>query len=497
MTKQNAACLVLATVLSGLSFMALAQPAPVDIGSRLELMVDDFLVDHLVGGASFQLQHPVPREIAVVHDQPWEGSMCDYHTVFKDGDLFRMYYTMADTEVLPEGGVRDVHPLFCGYAESRDGIHWDKPSLDLFEFNGSKDNNIVWMGEGAHDFDPFIDTNPACTPEARYKCVALANGTLSAFQSADAIHWSPMAKNPIITKGAFDTQNIAFWDSIHNTYRAYIRDFHNGIRDIRTSTSPDFENWTEPVMLQFPGAPDEALYTNQVMPYYRAPHILLGFPTRYTERAWSPSMDAAPDPEHRRRRAKASERYGTAITDGLFMSSRDGLTFKRWGEAFVRPGIERMDNWIYGDGYQNWGIIETKPDIPNAPNELSVFYIENNWKPSCHLRRFTLRIDGFVSVNAPMSGGEFVTRPLVFSGRHLALNFSTSAAGSIRIELQDAAGAPLPGFALDDAPEIFGDALDRVAPWKEGRDLSGIAGQPVRLRFVMKDADVFSFQFRD
>lgn len=487
--------IILSTVIPAL--FLLGQSVPVDIGSRLELMVDDFLIDRLEGGASFQLQHPVPREIALVHDQPWEGSMCDYHTVFKDGDLFRMYYTMADTEVLPEGGVREKHPLFCGYAESRDGIHWDKPKLGLFEFNGSKENNIVWMGEGAHDLDPFIDTNPGCKPDARYKCVALANGVLWAFQSADAIHWAPMAKNPIITKGAFDTQNIAFWDSVKKTYRAYIRDFHNGIRDIRTSTSPDFENWIEPVPLEFPGAPDEALYTNQVAPYYRAPHILLGFPTRYTERRWSRSMEPLPDADYRHRCAVAMERYGTAITDGLFMSSRDGLVFKRWGEAFLRPGIERKDNWIYGDGYQNWGIVETKSDVPNAPNELSVYYIENNWKPGCHLRRFTLRIDGFVSINAPMKGGEFITKPLVFSGKNLVLNFSASAAGSIRIEIQDLDGRSMPGFALDEMPEILGDSLDRVVAWKEGSDLAALAGKPVRLRFVMKDADVFSFQFRD
>lgn len=475
----------------------LSQVTPIDIGSRLELMVDDYLIDHLMDGASFQLQHPVAREIVIVHDQPWEGSMCDYHTVFRDGERFRMYYTMADMEVLPEGGVRDKHPLFCGYAESRDGIHWEKPNLGLFEFNGSKANNIVWAGEGAHDFDPFIDTNPDCRPEARYKCVSLANKALWAFQSPDAIHWTPMAKNPIVTQGAFDTQNIAFWDSEHKTYRVYLRDFHNGIRDIRTSTSSDFEQWTDPVMLQFPGASDEPLYTNQVIPYYRAPHLLLGFPTRYTERTWSASMEALPDPGHRHRRSKASERFGTAITDGLFMSSRDGLVFKRWEEAFVRPGIERGDNWIYGDGYQNWGIVETHSDVPNAPNELSVYFIENNWKATCHLRRFTLRIDGFAAIHAPMSGGVFVTKPLLFSGTELALNFSTSAAGSIRVEMQDVDGHPLPGFALEDTPEVFGDAIDRVVRWKAGSDLRTLNGTPVRLHMIMKDADLYSLRFRD
>lgn len=476
------------------SIVVFAQP--IDIGSRVELMVDDYLIERISSGASFQLQHPVPREIVMTHDRPWEGSMGDYRTVFRDGDVFRMYYSTAEMVIAPDGNVTEPHPLFCCYAESRDGIRWEKPNLGLFEFNGSKDNNIVWAGDGAHDIDPFIDTNPACKPEAKYKCVAMGAGGLWAFQSPDGIHWAAMGNKPIITKGAFDTQNNAFWDSVHRTYRAYIRDFHDGIRDIRASTSPDFENWTEPVMIELPGVPDEPLYTNQILPYYRAPHILVGFPTRYIERRWSPSIEALPDVDHRRLRAKASERYGTAVTDSLFMSSRDGKVFRRWGEAFLRPGIERKDNWIYGDGYQNWGLIETKSDIPNAPDELSVYYVENNWKPSCRLRRYTLRIDGFVSINAPLSGGEFVTKPLVFEGKELVLNFSTSAAGGIRIEIQDADGKPLPGFSLDDAPENFGDSLDRVAQWKDGQNLSALSGRPVRLRFVMKDADLFSLQFR-
>ena len=159
------ACLLLAT------FVVCAQP--IDIGSRLELMVDDYLIERISGGAKLELHHPVPREVVIVHDKPWEGSMCDYHTIFRDGDRFRMYYTTSDVTVQPDG-VHETHPLFCAYAESKDGIHWEKPNLGLFEFNGSKENSIVWMGDGAHDFDPFIDTNPACLPEARYKCVALA-----------------------------------------------------------------------------------------------------------------------------------------------------------------------------------------------------------------------------------------------------------------------------------------------------------------------------------
>jgi len=476
------------------------EAAPIDIGSRRELMVDDYLIAEMTGGAGLRMHHPVPREVVMVHDAPWEGSGCGYNTVFQDGDIYRMYYKAWHLD--PQQGKLNIpHDTFGAYAESTDGIHWVKPALGLFEFNGSKENNIVWMGKkGSHDFTPFKDANPDCQPGEEYKAVAYGPDPRGAyaFKSADGIHWSFLQEQPIITEGAFDTQNLAFWDSVRREYRACIRDFRDGKRGIRTATSKDFRTWTKPVWLAYPGAPEEQLYTNQIKPYYRAPHIFVGFPTRYTERGWSPSMEALPDLEHRRIRSSCSDRYGTAVTDGLLMTSRDGETFHRWGEAFLRPGLRLKDNWAYGDNYIGWHVVETPSDIEPGVNELSLYATESYWTGNASkLRRFTLRIDGFVSVHAPLSGGEFVTKPLVFGGDQLVLNFSTSAAGSIRIEIQDADGTRIEGFTLDDAPEIFGDALDRVAPWKQGQDLAGLAGKPVRLRFVLNDADLYSFQFRE
>ena len=104
-------------------------------------------------------------------------------------------------------------------------------------------------------------------------------------------------------------------------------------------------------------------------------------------------------------------------------------------------------------------------------------------------------MDGFVSVCAPLSGGELLTRPIVFSGSELVMNYATSAAGSVQVELQDVEGQPLDGFALADCPEIYGDEIDHVVEWKGGSDMSRHAGTPVRLRFVMNDADLYAIQF--
>ncbi|MGC9318642.1 MAG: hypothetical protein ACP5KN_11495 [Armatimonadota bacterium] len=489
-------------ILTGLGILtalaATGAEEPIDIGSRLELMVDDFLIDRMTG-AELRLHHPQPQETAIVFDEPWEGSACGYVTVFEDEGLYRMYYKAWHLDVT--GGELKTSPLHIAYAESDDGIVWRKPELGLFEFEGSTANNIVWYGPPDHGFSPFRDPNPKAPPEARYK--AFGHGQIEAgrgvfaFASPDGIHWSLMHDEPVLTGCAFDSQNLAFWDSFRGEYRAYMRDFREGFRDIKTATSPDFVHWTQPQWLQYPGAPDEALYTNQVRPYHRAPHIFIGMPARYCERGWSPSMEALPEPEHRRMRSDAGNRYGMAITDSLLMTSRDGGTFRRWGEAFVRPGIQRPGAWAYGDHYLQWGLVETPSKLPGAANELSLYSVEGYWTgTSSSLRRYTLRIDGFVSVHAALSGGEMLTRPLTFDGERLVLNFSTSAAGGIRVEIQDANGEAIEGFTLDDSDEVFGDEIERTVTWRGGEsDVSALSGRPVRLRFVLRDADLYSLRF--
>ena len=140
---------------------------------------------------------------------------------------------------------------------------------------------------------------------------------------------------------------------------------------------------------------------------------------------------------------------------------------------------------------------------PTASDEVSVYVVRNYNMPSCHLERMVLRTDGFVSVHADYDGGELVTKPILFQGENLYLNYATSAAGSIRLEIQDLAGNPLAGFALEESPLIWGDEIEEKVRWvrthakgTSDRPLRRIAGSPVRLRFVMKDADLYSIRFK-
>jgi len=515
---------------------ALLAAEAVDIGARRELFVEQALVERLEGKAELRLHRPVPREISIVHDALWEGSGSGYHSVFQDGDKYRMYYKAYEISPLHEADPnknKEVHPLFCAYAESDDGILWRKPALGLHQFNGSTANNIVMVSGlvGKVDADAghpavFKDDNPNAAPDARYKAIFRSRNPrgLLAFKSPDGLHWSPMSDAPIITDGAFDSQNLAFWDTERGVYRAYWRYFDRGtsekpfvgVRSIRTATSKDFLNWEDYADLKYPDAPPTHLYTNQIKPYHRAPHLLIGFPARYVERElkgtmddsrhkvspakmkqWSPSMRALPDLAHRELRASASERYGTALTETVIMASRDGVNFKRWQEAFLPPGIERVGTWHYGHQYVGWHLVETKSDLEGAPNELSLYAVESYWTDSSStLRRYTLRLDGFVSASAPMAGGELVTKPIRFSGQRLTLNFASSAAGGIQVELQDSTGRPLPGFTIADCPPIFGDTLERPVIWTGGADLRALVGRAVRIRFVLRDADLYSYQFK-
>ena len=158
-------------------------------------------------------------------------------------------------------------------------------------------------------------------------------------------------------------------------------------------------------------------------------------------------------------------------------------------EAFIRPGTDK-DNWHERGLYMEVGMLQTSKE------EISFYGRERGKAPSAYFRRFALRTDGFVSLSAGYPGGEATTRPFLFAGRELELNYSTSAVGLIRVEIQDASRRTLPGFSLDDCNEKFGDEIEGVVSWKGGRDLSTIIGRPVRIRFELKDADVYAFRFR-
>ena len=175
------------------------------------------------------------------------------------------------------------------------------------------------------------------------------------------------------------------------------------------------------------------------------------------------------------------------MSDAVFMSSRDAVSWDwPFREAWIRPGLDER-NWTDRNNMPAWGIVET----PGDATTFSMYVSEHYRWPTNRLRRVTVRKHGFASMRAGAAAeGEFVTKPITFAGERLTLNFSTSAIGNVRVELQHEAGK-----VLAESEPVYGDELEQTVAWKTG-DVKSHAGKPVRLRFVMTDADVYAFRFR-
>ena len=475
---------------------------PIDIGSRLELFVDRHLIDWL-DSAALELHSPLPQEVVFHLDAPWEGSYSGYHAVVLDGDLLRYYHRGAQR--IPNVRNKFTHMVTC-VTESTDGIHWKRPSLGLFEFQGSKDNNIIWRNESNGEFEGYSscfmvsrNDNPAAKPEERYIAMAHSQregktpdgqpiGKHAIFTSPDG-HRFTMKPKPVMERPHSDAGgDVVFWDTNLGKYVAYLRAYWDaetrtlggyktkGVRSQIRLTSPDLEHWSEPEVVDYGNAPPENLYTMMPQQYFRAPHLYVGTPARFMEK-----------------RKAVKQWWRDGCNDGVFVTSRDGLRWDRtFMEAFIRPGPDR-DNWTSRAINPTRGLVQT------GPAEMSVYWYEHgdHGPKDMQVRRGSLRLDGFASVNAPYAGGEMVTKPLVFKGDTLVLNYATSAAGSIRVEIQDESGKPIPGFTLEDSPERYGDEIEGTFTWQSNADLGTLAGKPIRLRFVLKDADLYSLKFVD
>jgi len=462
--------------------------APIEIGTRRELFVDRALIEQ-VNGVELRLHPPQPAGIALRLDRPWEGIVSGYVTVLRDGERFLMYYRGRPSTSRGDAS-KEAQEVSC-MAESRDGINWSRPNLRLHEVSGTRDNNVFLVEPKTvtHNFCPFLDTQPGVPAEERFKAVGgTGSGGLFGYLSGDGIHWQPVSERPLITKGYFDSQNIVFWSQHEQSYLCYFRTFRKGVRWVARATSSDFRNWSEPVEMEFANAPPEHIYISQTQPYFRAPHIYLGLAARFNpgRRALTDEQVRALDLDNPRNYAELKD----DDSDAVLLSSRGGNRYDRtFLESFIRPGLDPR-NWVARANYPALGLIQT------SGQELSLFVVRQYGQPSIHVERMSLRLDGFASAHAPYAGGELLTKPFVFDGSELEINFSTGAAGYIRVELQDENGKAVPGFALSDGPEMIGDSIERVVRWRSGNDMRALKGKPVRLRFVMKDADLFSYRFR-
>jgi hypothetical protein len=450
-----------------------------NVGDRKQLLFDDaFLESH----RGFWWRVCPPRrtgERNVVADRSWEDFIINaWCTVMEDAGRYRMWYEAYDNTY-----TSDLQARYC-YAESLDGIHWEKPDLGIEAFAGSNDNNILFQnlgGAGVHGGTVFKD--PTAPPEEHYKFVYLGPAGNDAYAvwgavSPDGLHWNRCDAGPILNVSS-DTQTVAFWDARLRKYVCYCR-LWNPLRTIGRSESADF--------LHFPGAeevlrydakdPDDTdLYNSAAMKYPYAGNAYFIFTSLY--------------------------HHPSDTLDVQLAVSRDGV---HWTRPERTPWLANGSPGEFDDSaiYMGVGMCRVGDEVWMSYYGTRVRHNQHSPKLVSYngtYSRIVVPLDRFVAMQANLEPAEFVTRPLMFRGDHLELNADVEpeaahwAGGWVRVELRDADGHPIPGFTLDECEPITGDSVRHVVRWKGGSDVSALAGKPTQLRCVARDACIYAFQF--
>jgi hypothetical protein len=408
------------------------------------------------------------------------------------------------------------------YARSTDGIHWEKPTLGLTTYGGSRSNNIV-VGHGAAGLmlgqdGGMVFLDPTAPPAQRFRLACrfgeLGRG-LHILSSPDGIHWSVTHTNIVSykTEGKrhhLDSQNIVFWDDRVKKYVVYGRKnlFENGVqgRGVGRAESDNLARFSGveemPVVVgPEPGDRWVDYYSSSAIKYPWAQDAYYMFPQAYFHYLGG-QMPEFPK--------QSPVNAGALHTQ--FGASRDGIEWYRYDRRpFLPLGMKGEFDWASVRVVH--GLV---PDTTGR--EMFMYYRASDWlhgwdrnesnkrilsqaglgadKNIAVISRVVLRRDGFISVYAPRAGGQFTTAPLRFTGSKLLLNVDTSAEGTLRVALLDAEGNPIDGFGLNDCDFLHtANEINRVVKWKGSADLSRLAGKPVRLRFDFKSTHLYAFQF--
>jgi hypothetical protein len=469
---------------------------PLDVGSRKQLFIDERFVE---AKRSVELRMNPPQKLGPVllPEKPWELGMGFCASVIEDGGTLKLFYRCEP----PAGGAN-----VC-LATSTDGVHWERPSLGLIEYAGSKDNNIVFSGVG----EAVVFLDPHGKPEQRYKMIVMlywpdgAKAGLYCHTSPDGLRWTP---GPRVLDIAPDTANQAAWDAQRGKYVAYVRKWDPLRKFGRIEMDDVLQPWPYerlgenayfiwgkdkiPVpSKEMPTAfgydevdPIESDHYNPaVVEYPWAQSAYFSFP--------SPYLHFPPPP--------AGKYHNDGLLDIQMAVSRDGVEFHRLSrEPYVPLSLEGQPD--SKSLYMAVGMLRVGDSLFQYYGGYAATHGEHDevrkaGKPHGSFCAVKQRLDGFVSADAAYTGGELLSPPLTFTGDRLVLNVDTSAMGCCQVGLLDADGDAVEGFGSDVCDEIHGNYLGKVVSWGGKTDVSAFAGKPVRLHFAMRAAKLYAFQF--
>ena len=460
---------------------------------------------HAPEGICLKFTPAEKSDVVVAMDRPWERMMICHVTVRRDQGKYRMWY-----------GARSGPPpdeQFLCYAESEDGFQWEKPELGLYEFEGTKKNNICLVGPHAMRGSVFIDENPDA--EERYKKLGhsprwynetgkeISNkeglarwkelgeqgynrdevrqkvrlvGTHRAMTSPDGIHWTVL-KEPIF-EGFCDTQTVAYFDVEKEKYIGYFRTTIDGRRAVGMSETEDFSAWPVPKPIFAPDAldgPSDSFYSNSYSRYPGADlHIM--FPAVFHQVDCSVDMQLA--------------------------VSNDGVN---WSRPSREPIVRCLGENGSGDEMVRGGaglVVLTDgrfalPYVGNMGRHHETYYREI--KPGSQFRLAIWpehRLGGIRADNR----GAFTLESRMISGGELVLNCQADRGGWIRAALYEniphppEPGEPLPGYSFEDCEPVSGNQVRQPMKWKGSSDLSSLSGKKINIRFQMNRATLYAFE---
>ena len=447
----------------------------IHFGKRIELLVDEYLIDEKKN-LSFRLQIPKDCGCVIPFEKLWEGEGSIPMTVLADDENVKCYY-----RGFPTMGNDDTDKQTSCLSVSDDGLHFTPYPVNEISYDGITENNIVRMDTFCHNFAPFYDINPNCKPDERYKAIGgiIQQGGIHVFASPDGIHWHMLADGPVITKGAFDSMNMAFWSPADGLYHCYARYCYipgeeNGnrhayntvgnLRAIQSYTSEDFIHWTDPVPNEYAeGHPIDELYTNSTRPIPGAEHIYISTPMRF---------------HAYRQKVEYFDRNpwdNRGISDIILMTSRDGVHWDRSvKDAWLSGGVEEDREWTQRNFITAGGIIER--------DDKFYFYVQKHYMwDDCGIWAYSVPKYRLMSLYADGDGGSFVTKPLHFESDTISLNYRTSAYGYIRVTVRD-----MDGTTLYTSDEIYGNELSHTLIFE------GLTGKEGTLLIEMKEANLYA-----
>jgi hypothetical protein len=453
-------------------------------------------------------------------DLPWETEMSHmYASVMfdREEEIYKCWYYShikdwgKDVEPGPLAAKERNGRGNCAtlYATSKDGIHWNKPTLEAYLYKGKPTNIVNWRDHGTGVFKDPRDPNP----ERRYKmfCTGRApGGRVHVAFSPNGIRWSKLIDTKITVAG--DTHNNAFWDPLAEEYVGITRAFSHGKmgydfdqwqetpwvggfvigqRVVARSTSKDFLKWSKPEIVFEYGHDQRQVYA---MPSFYTDGVFLGLPVIYDnagayrqdlakEKGWS-RQELTSDLESVMENAGRTNRMWPGLSWST--DTKDWRWVGQRGEALIPLSEDRESI--------EWGCIFAADAPIVLDDEIRIYYSaqpgKHGWNPG-HLCLATLRLDGWAGYEPMDKTRDAVVeiQPVLCNGKTLSLAADADK-GAIAVVVQDAEGKTLGTGTLPQGSRPYAPV-----EWTNGFKLLSCQGRTVRLRFTIRDAKLYAFKF--